>query len=774
MFRFRIKLAFRNVLKNKVYSALIIGGFSIGFTACILIALFYNVEHNVDKQFPNYENIYRLYDVKNAKCGLNYNFLEPLSKDYPEILNVCPMEYSSNYRFTIKNPETNSYVWVQHIIITTNNFFDIFSVSVVASLSQFPFKDLNSAVISESTAKRFFGDENPLGKTIEEEFFTATVSAVVKDLPENSSFTAEIFLNSDNKNFQMSQECNNNVCIYPTSFFLLLKKGINSNLLSQKINSTLNEKTSTDSLALQKLSDIYLSKALVQDEHAKGSSKTLLVFLTVAFLIIVLSSINYLNYTVSLQYSKLKEIGISKTNGANKKQLVNNLLIEVTIGILISLIISVLLTSAFLPYTDVLFGRKVSLSDVNFYQLIPVFIAAILGIIILNSLAPIYVLSRFSITEFLSGNKKRNGKQVGRQVMLIFQLTVSIALIAIVMIIFKQLKYIKHYDLGYSAEQLVRLDLPYLYEKPSVVKNEMEKLPFVTNAALSDGYPGQIKLMMGDGTEENRFMLNCIFISDDYLKTMGMQLLQGRNFLPGDKNNACIMNEEAVKQYGWESIQDKVYHNGNDDGYHVIGVVKNFNVESLHKAISPVVLLYNPDHRFANLSLRLSPGNVGQQMDRIKQVWNKTVAYPMNFTFYSDQVQAMYNKEEKLAKSITFFSFIAVILTCMGLLGQFFLISLNRTKEIGIRKVNGANVFEILLLLNKNFLTWVLVSFVIAVPVAFYIMRLWLQNFAYKTTLSWWVFALAGIIPFAIEILTVSWLSWRAAVANPIESLRYE
>jgi len=774
MFRFRIKLAFRNVLKNKVYSALIIGGFSIGFTACILIALFYNVEHNVDKQFPNYENIYRLYDVKNAKCGLNYNFLEPLSKDYPEILNVCPMEYSSNYRFTIKNPETNSYVWVQHIIITTNNFFDIFSVSVVASLSQFPFKDLNSAVISESTAKRFFGDENPLGKTIEEEFFTATVSAVVKDLPENSSFTAEIFLNSNNKNFQMSQECNNNVCIYPTSFFLLLKKGINSNLLSQKINSTLNEKTSTDSLALQKLSDIYLSKALVQDEHAKGSSKTLLVFLTVAFLIIVLSSINYLNYTVSLQYSKLKEIGISKTNGANKKQLVNNLLIEVTIGILISLIISVLLTSAFLPYTDVLFGRKVSLSDVNFYQLIPVFIAAILGIIILNSLAPIYVLSRFSITEFLSGNKKRNGKQVGRQVMLIFQLTVSIALIAIVMIIFKQLKYIKHYDLGYSAEQLVRLDLPYLYEKPSVVKNEMEKLPFVTNAALSDGYPGQIKLMMGDGTEENRFMLNCIFISDDYLKTMGMQLLQGRNFLPGDKNNACIMNEEAVKQYGWESIQDKVYHNGNDDGYHVIGVVKNFNVESLHKAISPVVLLYNPDHRFANLSLRLSPGNVGQQMDRIKQVWNKTVAYPMNFTFYSDQVQAMYNKEEKLAKSITFFSFIAVILTCMGLLGQFFLISLNRTKEIGIRKVNGANVFEILLLLNKNFLAWVLVSFVIAVPVAFYIMRLWLQNFAYKTTLSWWVFALAGIIPFAIEILTVSWLSWRAAVANPIESLRYE
>lgn len=774
MFRFRIKLAFRNVLKNKVYSALIIGGFSIGFTACILIALFYNVEHNVDKQFPNYENIYRLYDVKNAKCGLNYNFLEPFSKDYPEILNVCPMEYSSNYRFTIKNPETNSYVWVQHIIITTNNFFDIFSVSVVASLSQFPFKDLNSAVISESTAKRFFGNENPLGKTIEEEFFTATVSAVVKDLPENSSFTAEIFLNSDNKNFQMSQECSNNVCIYPTSFFLLLKKGINSNLLSQKINSTLNEKTSTDSLALQKLSDIYLSKALVQDEHAKGSSKTLLVFLTVAFLIIVLSSINYLNYTVSLQYSKLKEIGISKTNGANKKQLVNNLLIEVTIGILISLIISVLLTSAFLPYTDVLFGRKVSLSDVNFYQLIPVFIAAILGIIILNSLAPIYVLSRFSITEFLSGNKKRNGKQVGRQVMLIFQLTVSIALIAIVMIIFKQLKYIKHYDLGYSAEQLVRLDLPYLYEKPSVIKNEMEKLPFVTNAALSDGYPGQIKLMMGDGTEENHFMLNCIFISDDYLKTMGMQLLQGRNFLPSDKNNACIMNEEAIKQYGWESIQDKVYHNGNDDGYHVIGVVKNFNVESLHKAISPVVLLYNPDHRFANLSLRLSPGNVGQQMDRIKQVWNKTVAYPMNFTFYSDQVQAMYNKEEKLAKSITFFSFIAVILTCMGLLGQFFLISLNRTKEIGIRKVNGANVFEILLLLNKNFLTWVLVSFVIAVPVAFYIMRLWLQNFAYKTTLSWWVFALAGIIPFAIEILTVSWLSWRAAVANPIESLRYE
>jgi putative ABC transport system permease protein len=390
-------------------------------------------------------------------------------------------------------------------------------------------------------------------------------------------------------------------------------------------------------------------------------------------------------------------------------------------------------------------------------------------------LAPVYILSKFNITDFLTGGRKRTGKQLVKQAMLTFQLTVSIALIAVVMLIFKQLQYIKHYDLGFDEEQLVRLELPYLFENQKALKNEVAKLPFIAGSALSNGYPGHINMSMGSGVEGDEFLVNCIYVSDDFLQTIGIHLVNGRDFLTGDKEQACIMNEEAMKRFGWENIDGKKYKNGREGGYNVVGIVNNFNVESLHSALSPVALLYEPDREFNTLSLRLTSGNVGQQMEQLRKAWKSFLPDdPMEFTFYDSQFQAMYLKEDKLAKSITFFSFIAIVLTCMGILGQIFLTSINRTKEIGIRKVNGAKVSEILVILNKDFVKWVFVAFVLASPVAYYAMHKWLENFAYKTSLSWWIFALAGLIALGIALLTVSWQSWRAATRNPVEALRYE
>ena len=774
MIRFKIKLAIRNLLKNRVYSALIIGGFAVGFTAFILIGLFYNAEHNVNTHFKNYKSIYRVYDVKQNMCNLDYELYPVFSEQYPEIENACPMEYSSGFSVIVKDEETKNYTQINDLIGTTNNFFDIFSADVVASLSDKPFNDLNSAVITESVAKRLFGDKNPLGRTIFSDYFSATVSAVIKDIPRNSSFKAELLLNAENKNFRMNMSCNGGKCINPTNHFLLLKNPADPNLLAEKLNQTIGQyNENADSLALQKLSDIYLSTLIMKDAHKKGNSKMLVVFLSIAILIILLSSINYLNYTISMQYSKLKEIGINKTSGAGRGQLILDSLTEVTIGVILSLIVSVMLTAVLLPYAELFFGREIHLADINFLQLIPVFTGTVLAIILLNSLAPIYILSRFNITDFLSGGRKHKGKQFGKQAMLTFQLTVSIALIAVVMLIFKQLQFVKHHDLGFNEERLVRLDLPDALQNPDVLKEETMKLPFVVDNTLSAGYPGWIQLSMGSGVDDNQFSVNCISIADDYLKTMGIQLLEGRNFLPGDKDAACLVNQAAVKKFGWDNIQDKKYNNG--AGYKVVGVVKDFNVNSLHKGIEPLALLYEPEHDFSTLSLRLTPGNVGQQMAQIRNIWKDILPdEPMEFTFYNDQFQAMYTKEEKLAKSITFFSFIAIVLTCMGILGQIFLISLNRTKEIGVRKVNGAKVAEILVLLNKDFVIWVLVAFVIASPVAWYAMHKWLENFAYKTSLSWWIFALAGLLALGIALLTVSWQSWRAATRNPVEALRYE
>jgi putative ABC transport system permease protein len=777
MIRFKIKLAFRNLLKNKLYSFLIIGGFAVGFTASILIGLFYNAESNVDRHYSDYKNIFRLYDAKKSKLGLDYKLNTALSENYPEIKKTCPLGLSY-FPITLKDAETKDYIRVEYVVSTNNSFFDVFSVKILSSLEGLPFSQQNSAVITQSVAKKLFGDKNPLGRTVNQEFFSATITAVMEDLPGNSSIKAELLLNSENKSFQMAQECDNGVCIYPVEHVLLLKKDADPKELAKNLNSSIPKiDTKTDSLALQKLSDIYLSTMDLgwSDNHFKGNAKMLLIFLAIGILIILLSSINYLNYTVSMQYAKMKEIGINRTNGAEKIHLLADSLIEVSLGIFIALAFSVILVLLLLPSTDMLFGKEIHLADVNFNQLLPVIAAVIAGIILLNSLAPIYILSKFNITDFLSGGRKRTGKQLGKQAMLTFQLTVSIALIAVVMLIFKQLQFVKDYDLGFNKEHLVRIELPYLFKNQKALKNEVAKLPFVTASALSNGSPGHINLSMGSGVEGDEFTVKCIFISEDFLKTFGINLTEGRGFLTGDKDHACLLNEAAIKRYGWNTIEGKKYKNGQEGGYNVVGVVNNFNVQSLHSALTPVALLYEPDREFNTLSLRLTPGNISQQIKDLRSVWKNLLPEdPMEFTFYDSQFQAMYEKEDKLAKSITFFSIIALVLTCMGILGQIFMISLNRTKEIGVRKVNGAKISEIMTMLNKDFVKWVAIAFVIATPVAWYAMNKWLENFAYKTPMSWWIFALSGALALGIALLTVSWQSWKAATRNPVEALRYE
>ena len=777
MIRFKIKLAFRNLLKNKLYSFLIIGGFAIGFTASILIGLFYSAEKNVDRHFTDYKNIYRLYDAKKSKSGLDYKLNPVLAENYPDIKETCPLGFSY-FPITVKDPETKDYIRMEYVVSTNNSFFDVFSVKILSGLEDKPFSQQNSAVLTESVAKKLFGDKNPLGRTISQEFFSATVTAVMEDLPKNSSFRVEMLLNNENKDFQMSQECNNGVCIYPVEHVLLLKKGVQPDELAKNLNASIKQfNTTTDSLALQGLSEIYLSTKDMgwSDDHFKGNSKMLLIFLAIGILIIILSSINYLNYSVSMQYAKLKEIGINKTNGAERIHLLADSFIEVSLGILIALVFSVLLVGLLLPLTGVLFGKEIHFADVNLYQLLPVVAAVVAGIILLNSLAPIYILSKFNISDFLSGGRKRTGKQWGKQAMLTFQLTVSIALIAVVMLIFKQLQFVKHHDLGFNKEHLVRMELPFKFQNQKALKNEVAKLPFVSGSALSNGYPGHINMTMGSGVDGDEFSVQCIFVSEDFLQTFGINLTDGRNFMSGDKDHACLMNEAAMKRFGWDNVVGQKYKNGREGGYDVVGVVNNFNVQSLHSEMTPVALLYEPDREFNTLSLRLLPGNISQQIAELKKIWKNLLPdEPMEFAFYDTQFQAMYEKEDKLAKSITFFSIIALVLTCMGILGQIFMISLNRTKEIGVRKVNGARISEIMAMLNKDFVKWVAVAFVIATPITYYAMNKWLENFAYKTSLSWWIFALAGLLALAIALLTVSFQSWKAATRNPVEALRYE
>ncbi len=771
-------LAFRNLMKNRVYSFLIIGGFAIGFAACILIGLFYHTETTVNNDFLNHKQIFRLYDVKKNRCNINWDLHPVLVNDLTAVENACPLDYNISDDMTIKDEQTNTSAEFTHLLTTTENFFSIFSVELTESLSGKPFAGRESISVSTMLAKSLFGTQNPLGRQVNiGNYFFGTVTSVFKELPVNSSFSADLILNSENEKFRVSSTNVNGFRYNPTNHFVQLRKGINPDDFINELNSTGKIKTlDIDSLSLQRLDDIYLSELTVKSRHAKGNPFLLKIFLAIAALILLLSSINYLNYSVSMHYAKLRETGIKKTFGAGWKELVSYAFTEVILGMMIALLLAVAITDFTLPYSEKLFGKAMYINWSDLLAVAPVFLIVVCVVVLVNSLAPIYILSRFNIIESLSGFKGNTSKkQIWKKILLTFQLTVSIALIAVVIIIFRQLHFVKHSDPGFDRELLLRINIPYRFQQTDALRKELDNLAFVTGTSLSSGCPGMINHRMDSDFEGKSLTFNCIYVGDNYLNTMEMELLEGRDFLDGDLNKSCLINEEAFKQYGWDSIEGKRYNNGQEGGFEIVGKIKDFKFESYHNTVEPLVLLYSGIDYWNVLSVRLAPGNTGQQLDQISKIWKSISPFePFSYIFYDDFFQSFYEKEEKLASSITFFALIAITLTCMGILGQIFMICLGKVKEIGIRKINGATISEVLLMLNSNFIFWFLIAFIIASPVALYIGNRWLRNFAYQTSLNWWIFILAGLMALIIILLTVSWQSWRAATRNPVEALRYE
>jgi len=773
-----IKLTFRNLKRNKLYSTLSILGFAVGFAVCIIIALYAYNEFTIDQCYPEYNRITRVIDAKSNNCDLDYNLNAILREKYPEVELSCPVMLLGGVDVSART-EKNS-TRFKGVMSTTNDFFKIFSIRIIKHSGNLPFEGNSSVVITESLARILFPDEDPLGKSIVvHEFITATVTAVVEDFPKNSSIQVPLMLNSDNENFRLNRSCNNNKCIYPASLFLLLKRGTDPKIFTEKINMTIGSyQTDIEKISLQKLKNIYLTSGIAGSNNNTGNKSLTLLFVSIGILILVLSIINYLNFYLSLQYTKLKEIGIKKIHGACFKQLLTFSLVEVSVSIFISVIIALFFASFLLPIANPLFDRQLELKSLIRPGLLMIFTGITITLIALNSIAPLFILSKFNVQSFLSGSKTGTGRQPFRNLLTVFQFIISIVLLVSVFTLNKQITFAKHSELGFNKELLIRLNLPMGFNNNEALKQNLNQLTFCKDVSLSQGVPGNINIFMGSGTGEKSFNLQCIYVDIDFLKTMGIRLKEGRQFLQGDMGKSCIINEAAVEQYGWDDLENRKFNNMQEGGIQVIGVVQNFHVESLRSKIQPVCLIFvNKDiaKNLSNVSIRLTVGNIDKKMKDLEKVWKSYIPnLPMDYSFYEDNFDAMYKQDERLGKAIGMFAFIAFFLTCMGILGQIFQVCANRTKEIGIRKINGANVSEVMRLLRKDFVKLVALSFGIAIPIAWFVMHKWLQGFAYKTELSWWIFALAGVIALVIALLTVSWQSWRTARMNPVEALRYE
>ena len=333
------------------------------------------------------------------------------------------------------------------------------------------------------------------------------------------------------------------------------------------------------------------------------------------------------------------------------------------------------------------------------------------------------------------------------------------------------MSFAKHADIGFNRENLIRLNLPGNFEKGNILKQEFNRLLFVKSATLSLGVPGMINSRLGSGEPDNQFWFNCIETDEDFIPTFGLEILAGRNFRKDEQDTICIINEAALKKYGWEDIENKQFRN---NGLTIVGVVKDFNVSSLHDEIEPAVLIFK--NRFRNtLSLRLTPGNTSDQISILNETWDLLMPdNKFDFVFYDDFFNSLYEKEEREASAITIFSVLALIITLMGMIGLIFQSCLARSKEIGIRKINGASELSIMLILNRELLLLTGIAYIIGVPVSLFAMNKWLQSFAYRTELSWWIPVAGGFIILVVSAITLGWQSWRAATRNPVEALRYE
>jgi putative ABC transport system permease protein len=783
MIWYYLRIAFRNIYSNRKFSIINIAGFAFAISICLAITLFLIKEHSYDTYHKNGDQIVRLIDTKNNISLIDYRVKDILLRNYSEIKNGCLVLRSGN-PIEVKTGEKGFYL--DDIMSVDKSFFEIFTIPFVSGKSSSPFVNINSAVITEEIAKILFGAESPIGKdlliwgTI-----PVTITGLIKDFPDNSSISAGILVNAENEEFRFSKWIGDSRDLttyqWPFQIYLQLNNNINHVQLAAKINSQIDIlKPYSKQVGFLKLHDIYLKDNTTGSTTKQGNPGLLKLLTGIALIIMILAIINYINLTVAQQNKRSKDTGLKKTIGASRSAILFQYLSESVIVILLAFMSGIFLLWLFMPYYQTIFNTTADIKILYRLPFILILPVTILIIGMLSGCGPAIILSGVSPVRILSGYSIiKIKKNYLRNVLTIFQFVISIVLICCVMVVQKQIKYVKHRNPGFNEEQLLRIDIPNFREndtqKSKVLLEEFRKSPYVKNLTVSAGVPGRIYMTMNSNMENTKknIGVSCIMIDTTFLETFGLKVVRGRNAGLGDFEKVCLINEAAYRYFEFQDLENKRFNNFG--GFDIIGVVNDFQYTSLHKTIGPVCLMLTSKSRPSFLSVRFEKSGAGPGMEFIKDEWQKILPmYPLKYQFYDEWFNSMYRSEEYFARTISLFAILAIVISCIGILGLATFSSERRTKEIGIRRTNGARISEILYLLDRDFIILVAIAYLIAVPIAWYSMNKWLQSFAYRTELSWWIFGLAGLLALGIALLSVSWQSWQAATRNPVEALRYE
>ena len=792
MIRFNLKIALRNIWKNKVYSSVNIIGLALSMACCLVISVFIWNELQHDVFHSNRDNIYRLTEKQN-QAGVIYDVavtpgpLAPaLQKDFPEIANTVRFgQWSGTLKNGINTFQENK------ILITDNSVFDVFNFPLLKGNTKTALQSFDDIVITERIAEKYFGKEwrnNPsvLGQVFKlNNEHTFKVAAIAQNPPENSSIQFDVLLPMPFL-FKIDEWSNrwgsNNFHTY-----VQLKTGTNVAAFSEKIKNQLHvyNAKSDDLMQLQTLKAQYLySKFDFQSDWGKRSNiKYVKIFAGVGFLLLLIACVNFINLSTARSLKRSLEVGVRKVNGASRKQLIfqflsESFLMAVIAGVVAILILQVL-NAAIQILTDNAIVLHFSSALFGAFFLLFIFIVGIVA-----GIYPAFVLSGFKPVKNLKGIGTKKSRNYVQQSLVVFQFGISITLMICSFMMYRQFQFIQQKDLGFNQEHLISVRLNGgTRGKAALLKQDLGNqtaISAITSATMSLVNVDNSADFKWQGMKESDvFLATQANVDPSFIPTLGIQLMNGSNFLPQkitDTINNYILNETAVKRMGYsvDNVLGKKVTFWGATGF-VIGVVKDFHFKSLNAGIEPFIFRYQPWAPYFNLLVKTEAGKAAEAIQQIQKIYKKYDSEtPVEFSFVDESINELYKNDKRIAIIIAFFAGLTIFVGCLGLFGLAVFSAEQRIKEIGIRKVLGASVPHIVQLLSKDFVKLILVSIVLASPIAYYAMYKWLQDFAYRIDIPWWVFALAGFIAVFIALLTVSFQAIKAAVANPAKSLRTE
>jgi len=780
-----LKTAWGNLRSNKLLSMLNIAGLGTGLAVAMLIFNYAHQEFNADKYHENLESIYVL--ENNKKQHVSYELSQLIEDQISGIEQISMVWSGIKNDFVLLTEEGNS---IQtDVIFADAGFTNIFSFEVLAGSLVNALSDPQFVILTESESRRLFGDEDPIGKNITlkaKMVFLGDspleVKAVIKDLPENSNiqFNAAVsFVTARKMMFWLDQcgwGCEN------VQNYLQLEEGQDpvalSGIMSEQLRPLIPEERDCD-FSLLPYKEVFFSS--IRDDFKHGNVKLIYTLGSIALLILLIATINYINLSMAGSTRRLTEVGLKKIVGVVPRQLIKQFLGESVLISLMAMLLGLVLARLITPSVNslsVIALPEIPFSSLSFWL---VLLSAVTAIGLVAGLIPALALSRFKPISLLSGESKSHYQGINlKRILIVFQFMISIALIICTLTVTRQLSHVRNIEMGFDAENVINIKT-----SPEVnfatFKDKLLQVPGIEAVSFSRWYPGNIGENWGMPLVNKGIEKEVWFATENadasYIDVMGLEMVQGRKFSELQSDiGAAIINEAAVKEFDLAYPMEAFFQKG-DKTHKIVGVVKDFNFQSLHNQIKPLVIFCENEMLFS-VNVKLAAGDfssVQHTMNQVEASWNEvSPSFPFNFTFIDDELENLYKTEVVFQKIFSYGAIFAIFISCLGLLGLVLSSVEQRRKEIGIRRVNGANIVEILMLLNKDFIRWVGVAFLIASPAAWFIMKNWLENFSYRTSLSWWIFVLAGVLALVIAILTVSWQSWRTATRNPVEALRYE